>query len=247
MSASPAPESWESRLIRDLDQRKARELLNMLSEASDLSCEQAQVLLPLLVEADQAGLDTDAMPQFAGLLRHLDRCDSSCMDRYIELTAEAEALAVLAEDSPELAQSGESFLVTVRESVYATVLMLRDVAAQFRMKLRPPLSVSPVPVYSASELLFHGNLSEVAHTPEVTVSLISGDELSDLLVTIETLDTPARWEVWLTVGAATRAAVTDETGLARFEGIPRADLQNMTLNVVLLEGGQPAGDPGPSA
>ena len=227
---------------------QAERLLKALEQQPDLTCEEAQAQLSELVEAELAGVNVDLLPRFAALLRHLDTCEADCLGLYADLSEKMAELAGLALKPVAAPRSAEMpIFEKVRESVFATVLMLRDVASQFRMKLAPPLSVSPVPVYSTNTLLFDGDLNEVGYLPRVTVSLTSGGEQSDLLVTVLTLDAPTRWEVRLTSGAVSRTAVTDETGMARFEAIPHVDLQNLTLDVVLLEGEQSAGDAGPSA
>jgi hypothetical protein len=226
MSASPAPESWDAHLLRELERHKPEELLKALSETSDLSCQQALELLPLLIEAEQAGQDTDAMPEFAALLRHLDTCEA-CMARYVQLADEADAVKALLEAPPAEPQLAAPALITVRESADVVLSKLRGVANWFRLQLTLPALPLPSGLSSAQGL-FGDTVTEVDAQPVVSVSLGGAGELCDVLVVAQA-DAPVRWRVHLTLGGVTRSAPVDADGLAHFEAIPRAELQRLTL------------------
>ncbi|NJL33909.1 MAG: hypothetical protein HC893_08680 [Chloroflexaceae bacterium] len=63
----------------------AKRLLRALRAADTLTPAQVRLLIPLLVEAEQAGEDVDSNPAFAALLRHLDANPES-MALYVQLS-----------------------------------------------------------------------------------------------------------------------------------------------------------------
>src|SRR5689334_5993795 len=73
-------------------EEQAARLLKALEAQDDLSCEEARTGLSALVEAEAAGVDVDAAPEFAALLRHIDHCEG-CTELYAQLAADLEALA----------------------------------------------------------------------------------------------------------------------------------------------------------
>jgi len=218
MTASPLPDP------------QAKHLLKVLEQQSSLTCEEARAQLPALVEAELSGVDADTIPEFSALLRHLDTCQD-CVALYSALSEELATVTDLA-GSPVPGDIEEqlrpaSVLVTVRESADVALSKLRGVANWFRLQLTLP--APPLPsALSSAEGLFGDTVTEVDAQPVVSVSLSGAGELRDVLVVAQA-DAPVRWRVHLTIGGMTRSATIDANGLARFEALPRADLQRLTL------------------
>lgn len=67
-------------------QEAATRIADALRAPDTLSCDAARTLLPALVAAEQAGVDVDADPAYAALLRHFDYC-AACLELYAQLAA----------------------------------------------------------------------------------------------------------------------------------------------------------------
>src|ERR1044071_6308992 len=65
-------------------------LLQALSTDNELTCEQAEELIPLLVQAEASGEDVYTDPQFTKLFQHFDTCER-CAETYAVLAAELAA------------------------------------------------------------------------------------------------------------------------------------------------------------
>lgn len=225
---------------------QAERLLKALEQHSDLTCAQAQVLLPALVEAEFSGADADALPHFRLLLGHLDTCEAGCVALYADLSEKLAALAnPPAEPAPAPRPAG--LLDRVRQSERVVLSVLRQVPGWFQLELRLQLpAYQPVLSTHGSALVFGDTLAEVEREPEVAVSLVGEAEPYTLIAVVQTPDEPTRWEVQLTAGATVRSTATDPAGVARFEGLAGADLQQPTLTAVLLDEPSSAPDSEPA-
>jgi predicted anti-sigma-YlaC factor YlaD len=74
---------------------QAARLHQALAGRSEHDCATAQRQIAVLLDAERAGQDVDAMPAFAAFLRHLDRC-AACLALYAALAEDLDALLDLA-------------------------------------------------------------------------------------------------------------------------------------------------------
>ena len=198
----------------------AARLLRALDTPDDLDCEQARALLPDLVDAEAAGVDVDTLPQYAALLRHLDTC-ADCMALYTELAADLEQMLGDAEPAAPL-PAPPGLLAPARQAGGLVLRVLGRLRRAFELEL-PVMLPQPGTLSSAS--LFADTLPEVSGAPLFTLSLALGaGAVPDLIVSVGEAGA-ARWEVRVAAGAETRAATTDEQGIARFAGLALADGQ----------------------
>lgn len=198
------------------DQSEAARLLRALEQPDDLSCAEAEALLPDLIEAERAGADVDADPAFAALLRHLDACPD-CLELYGALTADLDA--VEAASLPPLPGPPPRVFTT---AVKADNVLLRLVGAlrdRFELAVAVPRAV-PVAASSQAQPLFAGSLPEVAASPELELLLLR-EPAPALRVR---LSPAAPWLVRLTLAGRTYEARTDSTGTATLSGFPPGDL-----------------------
>ncbi len=78
--------------------------------------------------------------------------------------------------------------------------------------------------------LFMGELTEVAGSPLVSVSLnIDGDQ-AELRVAIRDANAATPWQVQLATDTSLQTSTTDAQGIARFGGLPSSSLSQVTLN-----------------
>jgi predicted anti-sigma-YlaC factor YlaD len=90
---------------------QAARLHQALAGRSEHDCATAQRQIAVLLDAERAGQDVDAMPAFAALLRHLDRC-AACLALYAALAEDLDALLDLA-GLPPLPPSPPAFFTPV--------------------------------------------------------------------------------------------------------------------------------------
>lgn len=231
MTARPERDPQAARLLKALEQR------------SDLTCEQAQALLPALVEAELSGADADDLPQFAALLRHLDTCEADCVALYADLSAKMSAVLEEREGiaAAEAPVSAARPLQKVREVGQVALSLLRDVANGFRLELPLPRLASAGTLGTLdTERVFDETLTELDAQPQVMVVLGSSAAQRDLLVTVQAPDGPEHWQVDLTLGELSHSATTGAGGLARFTGLPLAEDQRLVLTITPLVRGSAA-------
>jgi hypothetical protein len=211
------------------DNRQAARLLQALTPTDELTCEQAGDLLPALVDAELAGEDVDAAPEYAALLRHLDQCEA-CATLYAGM---ADDLAALTDPAVPLpAAQPPAFFAPARQSENVILRVLGGLTRRFELVLRPPqLTAGPATLGSGPNIaLFAGTLPEVEGDPLVSVSLNVEGDLAELRVAIGEPGAAARWQVQLTTDTSVQTTTTDELGIARFSDLPIASLWQVTLN-----------------
>jgi predicted anti-sigma-YlaC factor YlaD len=93
---------------------QAARLRQALAWSGEHDCAAAQRQIAVLLDAERAGQDVDAMPAFAALLRHLDRC-AACLALYAALAEDLDALLDLASSPPQLPPSPPAFFTPVRQ------------------------------------------------------------------------------------------------------------------------------------
>lgn len=213
------------------DKRQAARLLQALQQADELTCEQAHDLLPALVDAELAGEDVDAAPEYAALLRHLDQC-LACATLYAGMADDLAALADTAVPlSPELPPA-PAFFAPARQNENVVLRVLGGLSRHFELVLRTPsLAAGPATLGSGPNItLFTDTLPEVEGNPLVSVSLMVDGQTAELRVAIGEAGATARWQVQVTTDASVQTATTDELGIARFSDLPITSLWQVTLN-----------------
>jgi hypothetical protein len=83
------------------DQQAAARLLQAFDKQPEMNCEDIQGLIPGLIEAESAGNDVHANPEFAALLKHLDEC-STCSELYESVVGDLDATLGEADVLPEV-------------------------------------------------------------------------------------------------------------------------------------------------
>lgn len=222
----------------------AERLLAAVNASDDLTCEEAQDLLPALAEAKFAGAAVEADPQYARLLRHLAR-DETCRALYARLLEDLEAQigeqAPLSQPPP--ATRPEAAAISAREGFALRVV--RGLKRRFEIDLAVPdltAALAAASGYRAGEArrerLLARDLPDVPGDPHVSVALDVRAGPAEMRVVIRERPAQARWQVQLRVGDALYAAKTDERGVATLIDLRVADLQRqgqISLTCVELE------------
>ncbi|MFL5802577.1 MAG: zf-HC2 domain-containing protein [Roseiflexaceae bacterium] len=213
------------------DKREAARLLQALEQSDDLACEQAHDLLPALVDAELAGEDVDAAPEYAALLRHLDQCEA-CATLYAGMSDSLAALADTAVPLPADRPAPPAFFAPARQSENVVLRVLGGLARHFELVLHTPqLALGPATLGGGPDTpLFVGTLPEVEGSPLVSVSLSVEGDLADLFVAIREAGATTPWQVQLSIEDSVQTATTDERGIARFNGLPLTSIWQVTIN-----------------
>jgi predicted anti-sigma-YlaC factor YlaD len=217
------------------DKRPAAQLRQALEQTDDLACEQAHELIPALVDAELAGEDVDAAPEYAALLRHLDNCEA-CATLYAGLSEDLAALADTTAPLPADRPAARSFFAPVRQSESVILRVFGGLSRRFELALRPPQLASGAPTLGGGPqiTLFADALPEVEGSPLVSVSLSVDGGLAELLVAIREANAATRWQVQVAAETVAHTATTDERGVARFTGLPIASLWQVTLSCSVI-------------
>jgi hypothetical protein len=200
----------------------AGRLLDALGVPDDLTHAEVQEHLQALVEAELAGIDVDAAPEYAQMLRHLDYCEDPA--------------SALPADRP----SAPSFFPPARQDEYVVLRIFGDVLRRFELALRAPQLLPSVATLGSGSgaTLFTDTLSEINGSPLVSVALRAEGDLAELQVAIREAHATPRWQIQVAAGAIVRTAATDDRGVAVFPDLPLAQLQQLTLTCAEL----PTGD-----
>jgi predicted anti-sigma-YlaC factor YlaD len=215
----------------------ARRLLQAFEAPDTLDCDQAEAQLPAFVEAERAGEDVDAAPEFAALLRHLDHCED-CVELYEQLADDLEVLAGEAETLPQVPLTPPTFFTPARQSEHVILRVLRGLTRRFEMDV-PALRFKPAVATLGSGkriTLLADTLSEVKGAPLVSLSLSGEPGAADVTVAIRDLAAGSRWQVQLIAGDNAWTATTDERGIAQFRGLALPEGQALTVHCAELAG-----------
>jgi hypothetical protein len=223
----------------------AERLLEALNATDGLTCEQAQALLPAFVEAELAGQDVDSNPDYAVLLKHLDRC-ADCMELYVQLSQDLKALIGPADTLPQARVAESSFFEPVRERPGFVLRVFRGARRHFEFDLPVPPALSATHATLSGtgagdekrEQLLSESVPEVLGSPRVSVALVVRPGSAELNVTIQDKPAAARWRLQFKAGDTVHTAKTDERGVATFTGLNVADLRELsqlTLTCVELD------------
>lgn len=223
----------------------AERLLEAVKATDDLACEQAQALLPAFVEDEFAGEDVDSSPDYAMLLKHLDRC-ADCMELYAQLSQDLKVLIGVADRLPQAHVAESSFFEPVRERPGFVLRVFRGARRHFEfdLPLPPDLSATHATLSGTGagdekrEHLLSESVPEVFGSPRVSVALVVRPGSARLNVTVQERPARARWQLRLKIGDAVHTATTDEQGAATFTDLSAADLRDLsrlTLTCVELD------------
>src|SRR5262249_33096301 len=119
------------------DKHPAARLLQALRQIDDFACEQAHDLIPALVDAEFAGEDVDAAPEYAALLRHLDHCEA-CAALYAGISEDLATLADTTVPLPADRPATPAFFTPVRQSEHVVLRVFGGLARRFELALRAP-------------------------------------------------------------------------------------------------------------
>jgi hypothetical protein len=202
----------------------AARLLQALEGPDELTHEQAQALLPALIEAQLAGEDTDSDPAYTAVLRHLDRCDV-CLAVYEQLSEELEAMISGDEPLPSAQLTPPTFFVPALRTEHAVLRIIRGIKSRFQLDLKVPPLRPDLQLLSSEEQLFAEELPGLPGAPFVAVALTVDQGAAELAVVVRQPNATTRWQVRLMQGDYMRTEMTDAAGIARFTGL---DVENLT-------------------
>jgi len=214
----------------DATPRLAARLQAALAASDELSCAEAEAQLPDLVAAEQAGVDVDADPHYAALLRHLDSCDG-CLALY-EALSEGVAALDPAQGHPLVATPAH--VPTFFDPPPAPTWSLRVLdGLRRRFTLGLPLP-QPLPLVGTlggapQATVFDQALPELNGSPTLTVTIRARGSAATLLVALHESGAPTAWNVELRAGTFAASALSDGRGIATFADVPLADLVELEL------------------
>lgn len=213
----------------------ARTLLKALEGFDSIDCVVTRQLLPRLVEAECAGENVDAQPDYQPVFMHLETCEE-CLALYTQLSAD---LAVLGGNVqlPSITLPLPSFFPPPTRKGAHSILRLLNTAWQgFELTLALPQLAPALATLSGGtqQALFSDTLREVAGSPFVATSLGIRDGTITLRVAIRTPANSERWNVVLLFGETVLEAVTDERGIVQFDLPAARPLEAITLRCTIL-------------
>lgn len=195
-----------------------------LAITGELTCEQAQTLLPAFVAAERAGVDVDSVPAYAALLRHLDE-SPPCAEIYAALADQLEALEGPAEQFAPANVALPRFFETTGEN--PVVRVLKGLTTRFGLRLdRPEIGPAVSMMGSGMSIpLFSSTLDAVDGSPSLEVTLYPYSEPPEVVVAVREQRTVNRWQIQLRLADQIYTALTDEQGEARLSGFSEEQLR----------------------
>lgn len=212
---------------KPLSESEASEVLQRGLEIShELTCEQAQALLPAFIAAERAGVDVDNEPAYAALLRHLDE-SPECADLYAAMADQLDALEGAAEQLPPVPTTLPRFFEETAQGGTAVLRVLKGLTTRFGLTLSLPRLGPPVSTMGGGDsvTLFSDTLETVERTPELEVTLYPYGEAPELVVSLREQRAVDHWRIQLQLGDAVYTAVTEDQGEARISGFSEADVR----------------------
>lgn len=195
----------------------AARLARALSAQDDLSHEQAEALIPSLIDAELAGEAVDASPAFAALLRHLDQCER-CLTLYEQIAEDADAVLGEAGTLPSHASAPPVFFsAPVRLGDHVLLQVARGLIRRFTLTFDlPRLAPSLATLGGPQRSLYADKLGQVQGTPLLAVTVGHDDAGIWLQVAVREPGQPTVWRLQLELGGRILTATTDARGVARF-------------------------------
>ena len=192
-------------------------LAQALSRQDNLSHEEAEALIPALIDAEFAGEAVDQQPNFAPLLRHLDQCEQ-CLKLYEQLADDLSAIIGEAETLPAArAARPIHFSPPIRLGEQLLLQVADSLVRRFSILFEVPRLVPTLATLSGNQRsLYTDRLGEVVGAPLLAVAVgLDGNRLW-LQVALRDVGRQTVWRLQLEIGDQTLTALTDSRGIARF-------------------------------
>lgn len=213
-------------------------LAQALSRQDNLSHEEAEALIPALIDAEFAGEAVDQQPNFVPLLRHLDQCEQ-CLKLYEQLADDLSAIIGEAETLPAArAARPIQFSTPTRLGDHLLLQVAQGLVRGFSVLFEVPRLVPTLATLSGNQRsLYSDRLGEVAGAPLLAVAVgLEGNDMW-LQVALRDVGQHTVWRLQLEIGDQTLTALTDSRGIARFTLPPDVALSSARLFCEeLLEG-----------
>lgn len=209
----------------------AARLAEALSAQDDLSHDQAEALLPALIDAEQAGEDVAGNAAFTAVLRHLDHCER-CLNLYEQLADDRAAVVGEADLLPTIAPALPVFFpAPVRLGDHILLQVARGLIRRFTLTLDVPrLAPSLATLSGAQRQLYSDRLGQVPGTPLLAVTVGRDAGSIWLQVAVREIGQKTTWQLQLDLGDQTLSAATDSRGIARFTLPPDVALGEVRLH-----------------
>jgi len=212
------------------EQQIAR-LQQAIEAAGELTCEQVRTALAAFVAAERDGVDVDADPAYAALLRHLDSC-ADCNALYAAIAEDLAALVGPTEVFPQVELTPPTFFTTAQQNDSVMLRVIKGRRRRFELDLAlPPLAPVIATLGSAWTMLFSDSLIEVDGAPLVSVAMRASTGLVEMLVTVRDPSAATRWQVQLALDGTTQTVATDARGSAHFGDLVVAGLPELRLSI----------------
>jgi hypothetical protein len=209
----------------------AARLAQALSAQDDLSHDQAEALIPSLIDAERAGDAVEGNTAFAALLRHLDHCER-CLNLYEQLAEDVEAVVGEADLLPTIAPAPPVFFsAPVRLGDHILLHVARGLLRRFTLTFDlPRLAPSLATLSGPQRPLYSDRLGPVQGTPLLAVTVGRDAGGIWLQVAVREIGQQTTWRLQLELGGQTLSATTDSRGIARFTLPPDVGLGEVRLH-----------------
>jgi predicted anti-sigma-YlaC factor YlaD len=215
------------------EQQIAR-LQQAVESAGELTCEQVRTALAAFVAAERDGVDVDADPVYAALLRHLDSC-ADCNALYAAIAEDLAALVGPAEVLPQVELTPPTFFTTARQNDSVLLRVIAGRQRRFELDLAlPQLTPMIATLGSAWVTLFSDSLIEVDGAPLVSVAMRASTATVEMLVTVRDSSAATRWQMQLTLDGTTHVVATDARGAGHFVDLAVAGSPELRLSIIEL-------------
>lgn len=209
-----------------------------LSAESELTCEQAEELLPLLVQAEAEGEEVASDSRFAALFRHLDICED-CALLYAQLSQDLAAVIAGSSEPLVVTPAARPFFVPKRPPTKeykspAWVLQVWNDMIRSLELVTQPLTLTPkrdvLGVNEHNRALFSDRVPDLKDKPIFSVTLQRQNEQTLVRVVLRDIRTATTWQVRLAAGGQVWEQQTDERGVADFTEVrPDSIAGGMTI------------------
>jgi hypothetical protein len=209
----------------------AARLAAALSAHDDLRCDEAEPLIPALLEAERAGEDVTGNPAYTALTQHLDHCEA-CLNLYAQLAEDLEAVVGVLEVLPAVAPAPPTFFSPpIPKGDHVLLQVLRGIVRRFTLTFDlPRLAPALATLGGQQRTLYSDTLREVAGAPLLALTAGRGPEGVWLQVAVREPSQKTTWQIRLDLGDQTLIATTDSHGIARFTLPPTAPLGEVQLH-----------------
>lgn len=213
-------------------------LSNALSAHDDLPCNEAETLIPALLDAEYAGEDTTGNAAYAAISHHLDHC-AACLNLYEQLAEDIEAVVGKAETQPTIMPIPPVFFsAPIRKGDHVLLQVLRGIVRRFTLTFDIPRLAPTLATLSGSQrTLYSDTLREIAGTPLLALSAGRSPEGVWLQVAVRESRQQTTWQIRLDLGDYMLTNTTDTRGIVRFTLPPTTPLGEVRLHCEELPAG----------